>query len=145
MLKGLIALFTTGLILNPCLLLGGLLGIISYVGLSDEHLKALYLSYQLYLLFLLFSFGFVYFFKKTLKDNEIDIDWIATSKTVFSQFLLMSFSFIMGMLLASFFDFSDFTPSKENYQYSEISETLSIQKQAEDMVKNYNNMLDSIK
>ena len=122
MLKGLWALFATGLIFNPALLFGAISGILSYVFLDSAHLKVLYTNYYLYLLFFLISAAYVYFARPTLQDNLIDIDWRATIKDMVKHFLLMSFSFIMGMLFASFFDFSDLSikPNPESYEYSEV-------------------------
>ena len=84
MFKGLWALFASGLIFNPALLLGAFTGIIAYIALDSEHLKILYTDYHLYILFLLLSCLYVYFFQKTLQDNLRDIDWKET-KTVYKD------------------------------------------------------------
>ena len=107
MFRGFFALFVTGLIFRPMLLLGGLTGIVLYIGLESETLKRLYSNYNLYLLFLFIASLYVFFFKKTYLENGYDVDWKETIKTMVGEFLMLSFCFIMGMLLASFFDFSD--------------------------------------
>ncbi len=137
MLKGLWALITSGLIFNPMLLLGAAIGIAGYIFLDNEQLKILYTNYHLYLLFLLVSAVFIYFFRPTLTEDLRKTDWKETSKDIIKQTILMSFSFIMGMLFASFFDFSDIkdTPNKSDYQYSQYSEITSLQKQTEEMQK----------
>ncbi|MBR2299450.1 MAG: hypothetical protein IJ870_02615 [Alphaproteobacteria bacterium] len=144
MLKGFFALITTGLLLNPAVFFGGLFGIIAYIKLDEEKLKLLCVNLHLYLLFFLLMFLFVYFFRKTLKDDCIHIDWKATLQTVLKQFLIMSFSFYMGILIGSYFDFSLPAPSKEDYQYSEYSEMTNLLKQAEDIIKIDNKILDTL-
>ena len=147
MLKGLLALFTTGLIFNPVVWGGGLLGIVSYIFLDSTQLKILYMSYHIYLLFFVFSATYVYLAKPTLTDDLEHTDWNATSKNIVKHTLLMSVSFWVGMLLASFFDFSalPIKPDKSDYQYSEIYNIMSVQKQAEDLMKNEQRLMDSIK
>ena len=145
MLKGFLALFTTGLIFKPMLLLGGIVGIVSYIKLDGEQLKILYTDWHLFALFLLIASLYAYFFKKTYWGNTYATDWKETSKTAIKEFFVLTFSFFIGMLLASFFDFSLPESSTKNVSYSEQAEILELQKQAEDMQKNYNALLDSIK
>ena len=144
MFKGLLALFTTGLIFRPMLLLGGLIGIIAYIKLNGDQLKILYTDWHLYALFVLISSLYAYFFQRTYWQNTYQTDWKETSKTMFSEFCLLTFSSFVGMLLASFFDFSMPEPSKQNTSYSEQAEILELQKQAEEAQKNYNALLDAI-
>lgn len=145
MLKGFLALFTTGLIFKPMLLLGGIIGIICYIKLDGAQLKILYTDWHLYVLFLLIASFYAYFFEKTYFGNTYATDWKETSKTAFKEFLLLTFCFFIGMLLASFFDFSMPETSTKSINYSEQAEILELQKQAEDMMQNYNALLDSIK
>lgn len=145
MLKGFLALFTTGIIFKPMLLLGGIIGIVSYIKLDGAQLKILYTDWHLYVLFLMIASLYAYFFKKTYWGNTYQTDWKETSKTMFAEFLVLSFSFFIGMLLASFFDFSMPEPSTKSINYSEQAEILELQKQAEDMMQNYNTLLNEIK
>lgn len=146
MLKGLIALFTTGVIFNPAVSLGGLLGILAYVFFDGAQLKIIYTHYQLYLLFFIFSAIYVYFLRPIFKDNGRDTDWKATITSMIKETILMSFCFVMGMLLASFFDFSDFDmkPKEQDYQYSELGSIMSLEKQAESLMQNENNQIQKI-
>ena len=77
MLKGFLALFTTGLIFKPMLLLGGIVGIVSYIKLDGEQLKILYTDWHLFALFLLIASLYAYFFKKTYWGNTYATDWIS--------------------------------------------------------------------
>lgn len=74
MIKGFLALFTTGLIFKPMLLLGGIIGIVSYIALSGEQLKTLYTDWRLYVLF--FFTVYTHFFSKkhTLKTPTIQTE-----------------------------------------------------------------------
>ena len=62
MIKGFLALFTTGIIFKPMLLLGGIIGVSAYIGLDDEHLKVFYTDWHLYALFFLIATLYTYFF-----------------------------------------------------------------------------------
>lgn len=136
MIKGFLALFTTGLIFKPMLLLGGVIGIVSYVTMSGEQLKILYTDWRLYVLFFIISGLYTFFFKKTYIENADRIDRIETSKTALSEFFVLSFSFVIGMLLASFFDFSMPEPSAQN---------MSSSSQNEELLQKYNTLLDQVK
>ena len=136
MIKGFLALFTTGLIFKPMLLLGGVIGIVSYVTMSGEQLKILYTDWRLYVLFFIISGLYTFFFKKTYIENADRIDRIETSKTALGEFFVLSFSFVIGMLLASFFDFSMPEPSAQN---------VSSSSQNEELLQKYNTLLDQVK
>ncbi|HCU58692.1 MAG TPA: hypothetical protein DIC64_01790, partial [Alphaproteobacteria bacterium] len=71
------------------------------------------------------------------------IDWKATFSNIIKHFLLMTFSFFVGLLLASYFDFS--MPEPKKGTDSEYSEIMSLQKQVQDWQNNYNEMLNKIK
>ena len=147
MLKGFLALFTTGLIFKPMILLGGFIGIFLYILLDGETLKILYTDYHLYLLFLLIACLYAYFFKKTLQDNSYATEWKETIKTMIAEFFRLVFSFIIGMLLASFFDFSDIQikPDSQDVKFSEYSEIVDMQKQARELMQNYDTLLNQAK
>ena len=145
MFKGFLALFTTGLIFKPMLLLGVIVGVGAYIGLDGERLKVLYTDWHLYTLFFLIAALYTYFFRKTYLENSYAVDWKETVKTMISEFFVLSFCFVVGMLLASFFDFSLPESSSQKITYSENAEISDMKKQAEDMMQNYNALLDSIK
>jgi len=145
MFKGFLALFTTGIIFKPMLLLGVIVGVGAYIGLDGERLKVLYTDWHLYTLFFLIAALYTYFFRKTYLENSYAVDWKETVKTMISEFFVLSFCFVVGMLLASFFDFSLPESSSQKITYSENAEISDMKKQAEDMMQNYNALLDSIK
>lgn len=77
MIKGLIALFTTGAIFNPMVLLGIAMAVFSLAKLDEEQIKALLLNWHLYAAAGVVSFVFAFLFKKTYQDDGITIDYAA--------------------------------------------------------------------
>ena len=70
-----------------------------------------------------------------------------TIKTMIAEFFRLVFSFIIGMLLASFFDFSDIQikPDSQDVKFSEYSEIVDMQKQARELMQNYDTLLNQAK
>lgn len=145
MLKGLFSLLITGILFNPAVFFGGLIGILAYIKLSIEQLEILCLTPYLYALFFLLMFLYIYIFKKTLKDDCVHIDKVATFKNIFKHFLLMTFSFYMGILTASYFDFSMPEPKPQVDPFAQYSEALQLQKKLNAPQNNYYNMLNNKK
>ena len=147
MIKALWSLLVRGILFNPVIFGGGLLGILAYAKLSLNQLQVLLLDYHFYLLFFVLCSLYVYIFKKSYKSNYVHTDWKATILNIIKHFFLMLFSFAFGILLGSYFDFSALVPKRKpaSYEYNEYSEVMSVQKQVQDWQKNYNNMLDNIK
>lgn len=126
MLKGLIALFTTGIIFNPSVLAGILFGVPSALFLEDEKLTALYKNYNLYIFFFLVAVVLTYYFKKTYRPHTFIVDWSATFKTMISQFILLVFSFFMSLLFADFFTVSDMLEKDNEGLYNSYDQILGI-------------------
>ena len=71
MIKGILALFRSGLILNPMVLLGILTGFTAMGTLEGEQLRQFYTNYHLYLLMFLVAGIYVYIFKRTYRRAGI--------------------------------------------------------------------------
>ncbi len=142
MLKGLWTLLITGVLLNPVVFFGGLAGVAVYFSLDFEKIQILAKDYHLYLLFFVLSSLYVYIFRRSYNEEYTKIDWSATLSNMFKHFFLMTFSFFIGILMGSYFDFSDLKPrnTMSAYEYNQYSEILDLKKQAEDLSKNYNNL-----
>ena len=98
MIKGLMALFTTGIIFNPLVLLGVATGLFAMARLTNEQIKDLFFDYHLYLLVLLVSAVYSFIFKKVYKDDGITPDYAAMA---FSTLLgILKFAFAAGMSMA---------------------------------------------
>ena len=101
MIKGIVALFTSGAIFNPMVLLGIICGIGAMVRLDEEAIRALVTNYHFYLLIALVSFGYALGFHKEYKEGGIDVDYVATVFTAvwgIAKFILafaLSMSFVV--------------------------------------------------
>ena len=98
MIKGLMALFTTGIIFNPMVLLGVVTGFFAIARLNEEQIKELFFDYHLYLLVLLISAVYSFVFKKVYKDDGLTPDYAAMT---FGTLLgVVKFAFAAGMAMA---------------------------------------------
>lgn len=75
MIKGIIALFSSGLILAPQVLSGIIFGLLFSTKLKLEQIYSIYKNPAFYLLILIFISAYVFTFKKTYKNSRGDIDW----------------------------------------------------------------------
>ncbi len=75
MIKGLIALFTSGTILNPMVLLGIGLAIFCMIKMDAEQMRQLFGDYHLYAFVAFFSFVYTFVFKKVYKDDAVNLDY----------------------------------------------------------------------
>lgn len=82
MLKGLAALFSTGVILNPMVLLGILTGLLFAVKLDYEQMSEIYHNYHFYLLALFLAAFYNIFFKKVYKNGGRRLDTTAMSVNI---------------------------------------------------------------
>ena len=80
MFKGIIALFSSGLIVNPMVLLGILSGVLFSTTLPTEQIVRIYRDYDYYLVTLSLSFLYVFFFQKVFIGYGDEVDWPATLK-----------------------------------------------------------------
>lgn len=144
MIKGILALFKSGLILNPMVLLGIISGFIAMGTLEDEQLHALYTSYHLYLLMLLIAALYVYVFKRTYFRGGLETDWKETGLTALGHFLMLVVSFIFSMLFVMVMSFGG-GEEEENYNLPEFNQVQQdLEKQQEDLKKNYDAIMNAI-
>ncbi len=74
MIKGIIALFTSGIIFNPLILLGIGLGFVCMATMDASQIEELFKDYHLYLLALLAAVVHRFGFKKVYKDDGDTLD-----------------------------------------------------------------------
>lgn len=104
MFKGIAALFTTGIIFNPMVLLGIILGFYCSFSLKSDAVTELYHDYHFYLLVLLISTVYVVLFKKVYKEDGMTLDAPRMAlrviggvvKFVFASLLTISFVFMLS-------------------------------------------------
>lgn len=100
------ALFRTGIIFDPFVLLGVIMGLATALSKNKEMYEALYSNNNFYLLILLLAFLYNFFFKKVYKDDGETVNYglmvwnilLSLVKFVLScafsiVFILMLFSF----------------------------------------------------
>lgn len=88
MIKGIVALFTSGAIFNPMILLGIFFGILFEIKMTYEQmLEQVYKNYHFYLLALLLAAAYNFVFHKIYKDGGDVLDKGAMfGNTIFSAF-----------------------------------------------------------
>ena len=105
MFKGLAALFRTGLILNPMVLLGIISGVCMIVRLPSESIFRLYGNWHFYLLLLVIAFIFNFVFMRRYKEggDEPDIGCMLRNTLGSALMLLIanftSMSFVMFVFM----------------------------------------------
>lgn len=106
MIKGILALFKTGIIFDPFVLFGIFMGFFTALSTHQETLKILYQQNSFYLLILLISFIYNYFLKKVYKDDGYTLDYVRMAfNIVFSvvKFIISGvLSFIFIIMLFAF-------------------------------------------
>ena len=78
MIKGLIALFTSGIIFSPMVLLGIVSGSYCIVRLSPEQIRSLFLDARFYAVVVGVSVINTVVFDKVYQDSGEDVDWLST-------------------------------------------------------------------
>lgn len=143
MIKGILALFRSGLIFNPMVLLGILTGFIAMGSLEDKQLHDFYTNYHLYLLMLLVAGIYVYIFKRTYYKGGVITDWKATSQTIIGNFLMLVISFIFSMLFIMVMSFSG--DEDENYDLPEFNQvTTDLKQNQQELQENYNAIMEAV-
>ena len=95
MFRGIIALFSSGVILNPMVFSGIVFGFVAAIKLSTEVIFEMYSNWRVYALLLLVSFVYNFLFKKVYEDGGLKVDIKATAGNV----LLSAFYFIISNAL----------------------------------------------
>lgn len=105
MIKGIMALFTSGAILNPMVLMGIFSGIMFYRYLTAEQILAVYMDFRFYLLVVLVAFIYNFLFKKIYQDGGYNLDIKgtvlnvigSTLKLILSSVLMISFISMLSL------------------------------------------------
>lgn len=96
MFKGLAALFTSGAILNPMVLLGVVFGLFLGIKFDGEQITLVYQNYRLYVLIIIIATIYNFLFKRIYKSGGYELDvWVVIGHSIGS-----SFKMIISSLLA---------------------------------------------
>lgn len=99
MIKGILALFKTGIIFDPFVLLGIVMGFIVALSPNQETMEILYKQNSFYLLILLLAFLYNYFVKKVFKDDGYTPDYVRMALNI----VLSVVKFIVSCVLSIIF------------------------------------------
>lgn len=117
MLKGIQALFTSGILLDPFVLLGLVLGGFCYFDLSYDQITMIYLDYRFYVLSLLLAIVYHFAVRPTYHRGGFTID---TRKTV-SNAVLSGLKFVMSsLLMMAFISFWSFGGDESETDYQSV-------------------------
>jgi hypothetical protein len=123
MIKGIIALFTSGALFNPMVLLGIICGFTAMLCLDSEPLRALYTNPNLYMLMMLIAALYVICFRRVYYRGGVDTDWGQTIAGIIGHFFRLALSFIFSMLFIYSISFGgddlDQTPDFSEYDRME--------------------------
>lgn len=143
MIKGILALFKSGIIFNPMVLLGIITGFTAMGTMDSEQLHAFYTNPALYLLMLLIAFLYVFFFKRTYYRGGLETDWKNTGLAIAGHFLMLIVSFIFSMLFIMVISFG--TEEEENYDLPEFNQIeQDIKNRQKELQENYDAIMKAI-
>lgn len=106
MIKGILALFKSGVIFDPFVLLGIVMGSITMLTSNKEAMEALYKQNSFYLFILLLAFLYNFLIKKVYKNDGVSFDWLKMGWNIVASFVkfIVScvFSILFFLMLLSF-------------------------------------------
>ena len=115
MLKGIQALFTSGILLDPFVLLGLVLGGFFYFNLSYEQVTAVYFDYRFYALALMLAIVYNFAFRPAYRRGGLTIDTKRTASNAVLSGLKLVVSSLLMMAFISFWSFGG-DETETNYQ-----------------------------
>lgn len=96
-----------GILLKPAVFFGILGGVLAYIFMPLDQLYALCVDYRLYFGFFVWAFFYACVYRRSYKNNYNRVDWVQTFLNVIKQWLLLSFSFLIGIIGIYYFDSSE--------------------------------------
>lgn len=103
MIKGIISLFTSGIILNPMVILGIVFGIIINVNLKKTEVYDVFTNYRIYVLGLILSVIYIVFFKKVYKGKSLELDYNTMGAYIIKEGLRFVFTVFLSISFFGFF------------------------------------------
>lgn len=106
MIRGIIALFTSGLMTNPMVLSGIILGSVFYFLMDAGTIFQIYKSLSFYGLALMLAGGYVLGFRRVYTPDG-ETDWTETILSVAAAFFKFVLASLLMISFISFFDMGD--------------------------------------
>lgn len=105
MIKGIISLFTSGIILNPMVILGIIFGLILNSNLTLSEVYDVFLNYRIYALGVSFAVIYVIFFKPIYKYKSLELDYKAIALSILKESIRFVFTtaLTLSFFMALFF------------------------------------------
>ncbi|MBE6453282.1 MAG: hypothetical protein E7017_00135 [Alphaproteobacteria bacterium] len=97
MFKGIIALFTSGIIFNPFVMMGIGCGVWAIINLPPEDIRTLFLDCRLYIIVAIVAVIYTFLFAKIYKQGGRYIDWNSTMWLAVWNFVRYFISFVLAM------------------------------------------------
>ncbi len=98
MIKGIIALFSSGTILNPMVWLGVLGGLFLSYRLGLEKIYDVFKDYNFYLISFCVAFVYTFAFNQVYKGYSNVIDWMGTVKRFFGHWWMLMLSTFLAAI-----------------------------------------------
>lgn len=117
MIKGIIALFTSGLITNPMVILGIILGAVFYGLLDADSIFKIYKTPSFYGVALMIACGYVLGFRRVYTSDG-DTDWTETSLAIAGSVFKFVLSSLLMISFISMFDVGDMAGLDGNVEMS---------------------------
>lgn len=102
MIKGIIALFTSGIIFRLPVLMGIIVGFFMMFKFSDEQIFAAFRNPLLYIFGLIISFVYAFTIKRVYQKGGSIVDWRATFYSIFGHFV----SYVAAVIFSCLFIFT---------------------------------------
>ncbi len=97
MFRGIIALFTSGVILNPLVLLGIFSGFYAMIKLETGTIIGLFGDMRFYAVIACIAAVYTLVFAKIYQEGGLNVDWPATSARILWNFVRYFISFVLSM------------------------------------------------
>ncbi|MBE6452298.1 MAG: hypothetical protein E7012_02270 [Alphaproteobacteria bacterium] len=98
MIKGLVSLFTSGLIFNPMILLGIGLGVFSVVNFDLAQIRLILSDYRCYLSVFVIAVMYVLMFKKSYKDDAVTLDYPLMLGRMMTETMKCLLAYVLSMI-----------------------------------------------
>lgn len=113
MIRGIVALFTSGIMTNPMVLLGIILGSILYFCLDSSQIFQIYKLPSFYGMALILACVYVLGFRRIYTENG-DTDWLETGLSIVASVFKFVLASILMISFISLFDMGDMEKMAES-------------------------------
>ncbi len=117
MIKGFLALFTSGIIFRLPILTGIMIGIFMMFNLSDDQIFEVFYNPLFYIFGLIVSFIYAFTLKRIYHKGGTTVDWRATTYSIFGHFVSYVAAVIFSCLFIFTISFGGFDNNNDDADY----------------------------